>query len=124
MMTDIELGWLAGLLEGEGSFSCERRPFDNMRRLIWLSMTDLDVVMRYKELVERVTGHTHTVTPRKLASEKHRQQYKIVLRNEHALKIMRLILPHMGERRKERIEKCIVGYMLPKPKYPEPKPLL
>jgi hypothetical protein len=87
-----DLLWLAGLLEGEGSFDAHRGKYARIR----LAMTDRDVVGRAATLMgaqfrlalhpapAKATWHTEISGPR-------------------AAEIMAEILPHMGARRSQKI---------------------
>lgn len=111
MISEFELGWLVGLLEGEGSFYCDDAK-GQVQRVVALAMTDRDIVTKYKELVERITDHTYTM------SEEHRDSnqaiYRIRVRGQKAIILMQLIVSYMGKRRRERVWQCINGYKVPK----------
>jgi len=109
MLTDLELGWIVGLLEGEGSFYCQRMKQSVIRRTVSIATTDLDVLLKYKLIVEKVTNHTHNIRIDK--KKVHKDQYRITIVNQHAIRLMKLILTHMGERRKLKIEQCLIGYL-------------
>lgn len=97
-MTEIELAWLAGLLEGEGCFS-----FRNDRNLpvVEVKMTDLDVVNRVAMLMGR------TVTPIPAKQDGWLPQYRARIQGDPARDLMRALLPHMGQRRAARIEELL-----------------
>lgn len=99
-MTEIELAWLAGLLEGEGCFSYRR---DRDIPVVEVKMTDLDVINRVAMLVGR------TVTPIPPASDRHQPQYRVRTQGDPARELMRALLPHMGRRRSARIEELLAG---------------
>lgn len=105
-MTEAELAWVAGLLEGEGCFTiANQRQWSRHYRypVIACTMTDLDVIQRLHKLVGmgRVGGPygraVRNGTPRK-------PQWKWQLqRRDQAAMLMRTLLPLMGERRANRI---------------------
>jgi hypothetical protein len=66
----VELAWLAGLLEGEGSFM-PGPPSDPRMPIICLAMNDEDVMAR----VGRMLGRK--VLPVKRRSERWRQSYQL-----------------------------------------------
>lgn len=98
--TPYELGWLVGLLEGEGHFSCAK----GTQQLV-LGMTDKDVVLRAKALFEKllqldkpihlIITHTGRGTDSVMLT--------VRLYGAKARAIMRLIVRHMGTRRRARI---------------------
>lgn len=100
-----DLTWLAGLLEGEGSF-LKGPPCRPNRPRIWLSMTDFDVVQRAASLLDIEAIHT-----KRYSSESHNKPaYIITLYGSRAIKMMRTLLPLMSKRRTGQIEAAIKSY--------------
>jgi hypothetical protein len=101
-MTDIEAAWLAGLLEGEGYFQITKpRPNNPTQVLIRLSMTDKDVVEKASKLLNVPINCKAQTTEKKTI-------YSISLsRRDDVEKVLLQILPHMGNRRGERINECL-----------------
>jgi hypothetical protein len=97
-MTEIELAWLAGLLEGEGCFSLRK---DRNFPVIDVKMTDLDVINRVAMLMGRA------VTPIPARVDGWQVQYRARLQGEPARELMRALLPHMGQRRAARIKELL-----------------
>ena len=95
-MTPVDRAWLAGLLEGEGSFTTTRPQ--EVR--ISLEMTDEDVVARAATLMG-----THYIPkpPRRDQPSHWKPQYKACLSGRRAIDLMKELLPYMGERRSLRI---------------------
>jgi hypothetical protein len=99
-----DLLWLSGLLEGEGYFGCcADQDRKGVHRLsVELSMTDRDVVER----VAHLFGSTlYRCNPRP-------HQNKVVYRASihggvKAAKFMLALMPFLGQRRKQRIEKIL-----------------
>ncbi len=92
------LHWLAGLLEGEGTFGVQTvdgKPYSYVR----LVMTDLDVVERAAGLFP-TTGSIVTVKARK---QGHQDAYSANWSHRKALNVMWAVLPHMGARRTTKI---------------------
>ena len=87
----FDLGWLMGVLEGEGSFACYGTP------IIQVGMTDKDVVMRAAKLC----GITKI---RKQSRPFVKVIYSFTLTGENALWWMRKALPFMGKRRTIQIK--------------------
>lgn len=98
-MTDADLQWLAGLIEGEGCFSVHPRGGGPEIRV---QMQDLDVVQRVAELFG--SRPVYTLKKRKLAK---RDSYVTTIRGSSALDLMKRLYPLMGARRKERIGEII-----------------
>ena len=97
-MTDIEVAWLAGILEGEGSFHL--MPSGSAR--ISIAMTDKDVI----EKIHRLLPKSRMYGPVKHARRK--PIYVINLNISSAVEeTCRLILPHMGIRRAQRISEVL-----------------
>ena len=91
-----DLLWLAGLLEGEGSFDAHRGKYPRIR----LAMTDRDVVGRAATLMDakiRLSLHPAPAKP----------TWHTEISGERAAEIMRQILPHMGTRRSGRIAEAL-----------------
>jgi hypothetical protein len=107
-MTEAELAWVAGLLEGEGCFfPIEYRtkgygPYTYAR--VAVLMTDLDVLQR----LQRVTGigHINGPTPRK--DPRHKPIWHwVASKNKESITLMRAVYPLMGERRRARIDEVL-----------------
>lgn len=91
-----DLLWLAGLLEGEGSFDAHRGRYARVR----LGMTDRDVVGRAATLMDATIRLTLKEAP---ASP----TWHTELSGPRAEAIMTAILPHMGTRRSQRIAEVL-----------------
>lgn len=96
---DIELGWLAGLWEGEGHFGYDRTQLAHIR------MTDKDTILRCKALIERVLNlskpiHLLIQNP---GRKNEQDTYGIQTYGATARGIMKLVLPLMGKRRRGQI---------------------
>lgn len=96
--------WLAGLLEGEGTF-LKPVPSAPGRPIISCRMTDLDVV----ELVAAVFGTSVQ------AADKgpHRTEYIAMIRGSRAARLMRILRPMMSERRQASIDRALDSYTPP-----------
>lgn len=98
-MHTIELHWLAGLLEGEGSFM-QGPPSDPHKPIISIEMTDKDVVARVSSLFG-----TKVLTPVKRGQYK--QTYVCRVRGARAVALMQQLYPLMGIRRQRQIGKAL-----------------
>lgn len=97
-MPPTDLAWLAGLLEGEGCFTCwETKPGRWCVR-VYLKMTDLDVVERAQALME-----AKYIRPTK-TKDGNKQAWETSIAGAAAGTLMRLLYPFMGERRQGRID--------------------
>jgi len=97
--------WIAGLLEGEGSFSHKGSGTDR-NIVIQCHMTDLDVLERLQEYI----GRGQINGPYKNGKEHHKQRYMFQLHGLYAYNIMKSILPYMSKRRKQRIEELLTKF--------------
>lgn len=102
--TSLRLAWLAGLLEGEGTFL---RPPPSMPNcpIVSCRMTDRDVV-------ERVAAQ---FGPAVMANDKgkYRTEFAATLKGEGAVALMTDIRPLMGERRRKAIDAALSHYRPP-----------
>jgi hypothetical protein len=98
-----ELHWLAGLLEGEGSFMVGP-PSSPRMPLIAVHMTDKDVMARLGRIFER---KVHVVRPR---NPRWRTSYLVRVTGGNAVRWMRLLRPLMGARRQAQIDRALASY--------------
>lgn len=104
--TREHLAWLAGLLEGEGSFLMTKAPY--YRPKIQMQMSDEDVVRKAHEVagVGTVCGPFYGLTP----AGKARKPTWIwgVNRQKDAYALMVALVPWLGVRRCESIRNVLV----------------
>lgn len=111
LLSDIpptELAWLAGVLEGEGSFIMSRNTVNKKLYLypkIVVSMTDQDVIRRVCSLFET---SVYVVPKDKRGDWK--QQYRASIQGARAASLMQQLLPWMGERRSAKILDILSQY--------------
>jgi hypothetical protein len=105
------LHWLAGILEGEGSFLAAP-PSSPRSPAVQVSMTDRDVVRRAGDLL----GVSVTVVPSR--REGWQDAYSARVRGERAVRWMRRLRPLMGRRRQAQIDRAVSTYA------PDPRRLL
>jgi len=97
------LHWLAGLLEGEGSF-LKPPPSSPNSVVISLQMTDEDIVSR----VSSIFGvKYHRIVPKNTAWK---DSFSIVLRGVKAMELMKRLQPLMGSRRQKQIQDALGRY--------------
>jgi len=102
----VVLGWLAGLLEGEGSFMSGSPSKPNLPR-ISIQMTDLDVM----EKVGTLLGlRLSSQNPRKHPRPPRKTIYSCQLRGSRAVALMKQLRHLMGSRRQAQIDKALAGY--------------
>jgi hypothetical protein len=110
MITTLEIAWLAGLLEGEGSFgfygTCGPRVF--------LSMTDKDVVQHAASLL-----HVKRINPRAPLGYGKKLLWVFDVAGIRAVGIMLTVYKFLGTRRQEKIRDCLAKWRkkLPMTKY-------
>ena len=101
-MKQNDLLWLAGLLEGEGSFGFHHKKYPR----IALVMTDEDIVQRAAQLMDTVSRSE----VRKTTSGG--TVYRCDIAGPKAVALMRDLLPLMGKRRTIRILELIQSFEL------------
>jgi len=95
-ITAQQIGWIAGILEGEGCFIV--RPIQ-----LRLQMTDRDVVEKIANLLSaKMTKN------RKLRSRK--QLYGLYIGGKKAAAVMMSIFSFMGQRRRKRIREALMRW--------------
>jgi hypothetical protein len=102
-VADADLLWLAGLLEGEGTFmagspSAPRSP------VVQVSMADRDVVERVADLLDCAV----TVVPARRNGW--RTAYSARVKGPRAMEWMRRLRPLMGARRREQIDHAMASW--------------
>lgn len=99
---EIDIAWLAGLLEGEGCFG-----WRDQRRMrygfpeIALAMTDVDVVMK----AARLMGSKRTTSYQPKGNRK--RMYACRVFSTQAADVMESILPYMGVRRSAKVKEVL-----------------
>lgn len=104
-LTKDDWFWLAGLLEGEGSF-CAPVPSAPNRPIIALEMCDRDVVER----AARLMGIGSIYTQRRGLVRGHRCSHQVHLRGAAAAELMLDLDPLLGERRRAQILRALEHY--------------
>lgn len=103
-MRDIDLGWVAGLLEGEGCFSPVKRTRKSGEKYLYLriqiNMTDEDVIRRLHEVV----GAGNVTGPRLYKNPDWKPRWEWTLLGDKAEALMKEVYPYLGERRREQID--------------------
>jgi hypothetical protein len=98
-----ELHWLAGLLEGEGSFMVGP-PSSPGLPVLAVNMTDEDVMAR----IGRIFGRkVHAVRPRNVRWQ---TSYLVRVNGRAAVQWMNALRPLMGLRRQAQIDRALASY--------------
>lgn len=98
-----DLYWLAGLLEGEGSFVVSYQPNGKGVPRVVLKMTDRDVVQRVANLWQSTLLGPYTYE-----NAGHRKGAWVTqVSGRKAETMMIMLYPHMGARRRARIAELI-----------------
>lgn len=106
--TPAAMAWLAGLLEGEGTFERHRQGRRTYPRLS-LEMCDEDVVVRVASLIDAPSVWSEP--PRR---EGWSQTFHAAITGTKAAAVMSGLLPHMGERRGHEIRRALDAYEPPR----------
>jgi hypothetical protein len=102
-MANEDIAWLAGLLEGEGCFTCSFQNGNNFATpRIQLTMTDQDVV----EKAARLLNTKVTSTDWRTKGDKAVFRTSLA-RQEDLKKVLTDIHPFMGKRRQEKIDELL-----------------
>lgn len=94
-----DLIWLAGLLEGEGTFDLHRGRYPRIR----VGMSDRDVVGRAAHLM----GSRIRMS---IPLDGSKTMFHAELSGERAAAIMQALLPYMGARRSSKIGEILGGF--------------
>lgn len=103
-----DLLWLAGLMEGEGSFLKASPSAPNSPRMS-VNMTDRDVIERVAALF------CASVTLHRRQKPHHKDSYFTFLKGTRAVILMRKLKPLMGIRRQRQIDGALATYKSPTP---------
>jgi len=100
MITSVQIAWLAGILEGEGSFKLN----DNSAN-IQLNMTDEDTVKKVARLFNR--QYSENRSPERVG---HKRLYYVNIMGTPAIEWMMTIYSLMSYRRQEKIREIITSW--------------
>lgn len=107
-MKNEDILWLAGWLEGEGSF------LGKGKCIICGACTDEDVIVRVASLF----GTKHYKQNKRESDKPHyKDVYKTALHGERAMNLMNKLYPFMGIRRQTQIKNALKGYTPRKEKF-------
>lgn len=105
-----DIYWLAGFLEGEGSFmvispNINRGYVNNRTFILQVVSTDRDVAEKAKLLL----GNKSCIQVERTS---HKTAYRVRLSGTHAIAWMMTLYSMMGERRKNKIKDIILAWRL------------
>lgn len=110
-ISELEAAWLAGILEGEGSFFVAariRRPATKPPWPQWYVRVQIAMVDR--DVIERVASLFGTsVTLRSVASGVRQAMWNTQVSGPRAIALMRMLRPWMGERRTKQIDAALAA---------------
>jgi hypothetical protein len=102
IITEADKCWLAGYLEGEGSF-VKGPPSNPGSPIIQVCSTDEDIIAKAADLF----GVKYHKTKRKTNNQKHKTVWVVKRNGTVAVEIMEMLQPLMGKRRQSQIQKAI-----------------
>jgi hypothetical protein len=116
VVDSFELGWIVGILDGEGTFTSQYSKYKAGKRYfpkVGLGMTDRDTVERYLKFINtnflpkpNKRGVT-SAGPLSVYTElrpPHKPIYRVLLTNQRAEALMDLVYPHLSLRRRSQID--------------------
>lgn len=103
-MANEDIAWLAGLLEGEGSFELSKNSPNTRIPRIRLAMLD-------KDIVEKAAGFLQSSITTYLTPKRNKTMYRTTIaKKEILIDLLPKLLPYMGERRTLMINKMLAFY--------------
>lgn len=102
MITASQINWIAGLLEGEGTFNFSTAKRPSIR--IALSMTDKDVIEKFANIVG--FGVIYKIDASRYGVSK-KSQYRWECAGNRAAGLMMTVYSLLGERRQARIRELL-----------------
>jgi hypothetical protein len=106
-MTDTELAWLAGWLEGEGTFFCHIEPArGNRKAYVRLTVRAASVDKEIVDKAQTIAGG-RVYGPYKYTENRQPHYQWGISGKSAAAEFMRLIRPHLGTRRRAQIDAAL-----------------
>lgn len=110
-MSEIEIAWAAGILEGEGCFSIFQRKtakWDHKSLAIHCEMTDEDVVRKLHSVFNVGTVNVRENTKGRSDTRPRKKTWIWSVQNHAGIeKVCQCVLPYMGERRSAKIKELL-----------------
>lgn len=107
MVSTFDLGWLVGILEGEGCFGLRNSPS------IRLKMTDYDTVFSAALIMGVSPSKIRKVDDSKEYNRK--TQYEFTVYGKDAIGWMRMVRPYMKGRRSAKIDEIVSAVLKTRP---------
>ncbi len=102
-LSEFNLGWLCGWLEGEGAFISYTSPKGYTRLIVRAVSTDKDTILKAKQ----ITGVGNTHGPYQGEGNRQPHWHWAVTKRLDALAVMQIVRPHVSKRRQAQIDKAI-----------------
>lgn len=119
-ISELDIAWAAGLMEGEGTFGSTRQITKLKRKNVYsihnqprvqLQMQDKDVVERFARLVDcNLLGPYENKRSDKSFSKEHKLCWVVGFAGYKASQFMKLVKPHLGERRQYQIDQSLKSW--------------
>ena len=112
-MTKLELAWLAGLLDADGSFSYKHGNKERRKKktpCIRITMTDEDTVQKVGALWSRAVNRKHSPSSR---AKGYQPLFTTCVAGADAVALMKQLRPWMSKRRQARIDELVVYHETP-----------
>jgi hypothetical protein len=103
---ELTLCWLAGLLEGEGSFTKGNPSYPN-KPIISIQMADEDTIAKVATILGVKYMRQYT---QRHQENNWRPTYSTKISGQNAVELMKALYPLMGKRRQMQIEAAIADY--------------
>jgi hypothetical protein len=114
-MNDRDFGWMVGIIEGEGYIAVkkparfgknETRGYGTVQ--VAIKMTDHDVMLRLKVLIEELLGRENISMQQYDQSDKRwKRIWNLVVSGMEASRLLQKILPYLGDRRADAARDAI-----------------
>jgi hypothetical protein len=110
-LTALETAWLAGLLEGEGSFIVTSKKRERAYGT-WQQITvRIQIAMIDRDVIGKVAALLGTGVWKKAPSDpKYQMQYATHASGPRACAVMTSVRPYMGSRRREQIDHALLAF--------------
>ncbi len=119
----VDLAWLAGLMEGEGTFYLNNQHPHRSETYLYpkvvIGMTDEDIIKRVHQIMRfgKVWGPYRPPS----RSQHQASWHWLPRKSTEALATMKLLQPHLGQRRQEQIQRVLEGHTL---RHLPPEPII
>lgn len=105
-MNDLQLGWLVGIIEGEGCFSYTQKYYETKKGSVKYRYARIKVTSTDEDVIDSLLALTsvgHKYGPTQPKNSKHKPvSWWTVTKKEDVLWLINTIEPHLMKRRKER----------------------